>query len=59
MKKYKYEVEVLQRSAVVKICVQFTNGAGFLKQDEVRLYRFSSTQGTDSEVCLFKNIISE
>lgn len=30
----KYKVEMLWRSAVVKIYVQFTNRAGFLKQGE-------------------------
>jgi len=58
MSKYKYEVEMLQRSAVLKICVQFTNGDSFLKQDEVGLYRFNNKQGTGLEVCLFKNIMS-
>lgn len=30
----KYKVEMLQRSAVVWICVQFTNRVGFLRQGE-------------------------
>lgn len=59
MNKYKYEVEMLQLMEWWSGCVQFASGANFLKQDEVRLYRFNSKQGTDLEVWLFKNMMSE